>query len=109
MASFFKNLFHDNNDINEKVVLGFVSFAVMFLFALADLLSGIIGLDLIIHEYIYQSFLILTLGAFGIGSADKYINRKFEFKNAEKSNTSNDTSTDEYGPEEGFNNRNRME
>ena len=101
---FLNNLFHDNNDLNEKIILGFISFGVMFLFALADLLSAIIGVDLIIHDYIYESFLILTLGSFGLGSADKYTNKKFEHKSKEKEKT-----FDEYGPDEGYNNRNRMD
>ena len=104
IMGFLNNLFRDNNDLNEKVILGFISFGVMLLFAIADLLSGIIGIDLIIHDYIYESFLILTLGSFGLGSADKFTNKKFESKSKEKEKTS-----DEYGPEEGYNNRNRME
>ena len=34
----FKDLFKDNNDINEKSVVGFSSFAVMVIFALVDIL-----------------------------------------------------------------------
>ena len=33
----WKNIFKDDNDVNEKNVIGFMSFAVMVLFALADL------------------------------------------------------------------------
>lgn len=116
MASFLNQLFHDNNDINEKIILGFISFVVMFLFALADLISGIFGIDLVIHEYIYQSFLILTLGSFGIGSVDKFINKKFEDKpgisettTIESTTTINEKPTEEFGSDEGFSNRNRME
>ena len=35
------SLFKDKNDINEKNVVGFVSFTVMVLFAVADLVTGI--------------------------------------------------------------------
>ena len=36
----FKNIFKDNNDINEKSVIGFMSFLVMIIFALVDLITG---------------------------------------------------------------------
>ena len=31
-----------------------------------------------IHEFVYNGFMIITLGAFGIGSIDKFINSKKE-------------------------------
>ena len=36
----FKNIFKDDNDINEKSVVGFASFVIMTLFAIADLVTG---------------------------------------------------------------------
>ena len=39
----FKDIFKDTNDINEKSVVGFASFAVMVLFAAADIVTGIMG------------------------------------------------------------------
>jgi len=75
---FIKELFKDNNDINEKSVVGFASFAVMVLAMVFDLVSGYFGKDLVINEFIYNSFLVITLGSFGIASVDKYINRKAE-------------------------------
>lgn len=70
------DIINDNNTINEKSLIGFCSFFVMILFAIADITTGYFGKDLIINEFIYNSFLILTLGAFGFGSIDKYINNK---------------------------------
>lgn len=72
----FKNLFNDKNDINEKSVVEFASFAIMTIFAFADLLTGYIGKDLIIHEFIYDSFLIITLGCFGIAEVGKIFGAK---------------------------------
>lgn len=69
-------LVRDNNDINEKTLIGIISFCIMILFALVDLITGYFGKDLAIKEYIYTSFLILTLGSFGISSIDKYTNVK---------------------------------
>ena len=67
----FKDMFKDNNDINEKNVIGFASFVVMTLFAFADLATGYFGKDLVINEFIYNSFVIITLGSFGIAEAGK--------------------------------------
>lgn len=72
----FKNIFKDDNDINEKSVVGFAAFAVMVIFAAADIITGFIGKDLVIQEFIYDSFLIITLGCFGIAEAGKIFGGK---------------------------------
>ena len=65
-------LFKDKNDINEKNVIGFASFVVMTLFAIADLLTSVIAeKDLIINEVVYNSFVWVTLGCFGISAFEK--------------------------------------
>ena len=64
-------LFKDENDINEKAIVGFTSFIIMVIFALADLITGYFGEDLVINEVIYNSFVIVTLGSFGISSIEK--------------------------------------
>lgn len=67
----FKDLFKDENDINEKSVVGFAAFVIMVIFAFADLVTGYFGKDLVINEYIYNSFVWVVLGAFGIAEAGK--------------------------------------
>lgn len=74
----FKDIFKDNNDINEKNVVGFASFAVMVLFACVDLATGYFGKDLVINEFIYNSFVIITLGSFGIDGLQKFSGGKKE-------------------------------
>lgn len=68
----FKDIFKDENDINEKNVIGFLSFAVMVLFASVDLVTGYFGKDLVIQEFIYNSFVFITLGSFGIAGIEKF-------------------------------------
>ena len=75
---FWKELFKDNNDINEKSVVGFLSFTMMVIALFVDLITGWMGKELLINEYIFNGFLVITLGSFGIASVDKYINRKAE-------------------------------
>ena len=73
----FKDLFKDENNINEKSVVGFIAFAVMVIFALADLFLGFFGgKDLVINEHIYDSFVIVTLGSFGIAEVGKMFGNK---------------------------------
>ncbi len=80
----FSDLFRDSNDINEKSVIGFASFVVMVIFACVDLVTGYMGKPLIINEFIFNSFLIMTLGAFGISSVDKFINTKYDNKSKDE-------------------------
>ena len=73
----FKDIFNDKNDINEKTVVGFASFAIMTIFAIVDLVTGYFGKDLVINEFIYDSFLLITLGSFGIAELGSiFSNRK---------------------------------
>ena len=67
----FKDIFKDSNDINEKNVVGFASFVVLVLFAAADLVTGFSGKDLVINDTIFNSFVIITLGSFGIDGITK--------------------------------------
>jgi ABC-type uncharacterized transport system permease subunit len=72
----FKELFNDKNDINEKSVIGFLAFIVMTLFATADIVTGYFGKDLVVNEFIFNAFLVLVLGTFGISGVEKIMNRK---------------------------------
>ena len=67
----FKDIFKDNNDYNEKNIVGFGSFAVMAVFAAADIVTGIMGMPLEITDTIFNSFVIITLGSFGIDGVTK--------------------------------------
>jgi hypothetical protein len=72
----FKDIFKDKNDINEKSVVGFAAFVIMVLFAIVDLVTGYVGKDLVINEFIYDSFVYIVLGAFGIAEAGKIFGKK---------------------------------
>jgi membrane-anchored glycerophosphoryl diester phosphodiesterase (GDPDase) len=78
MKKFFSELFNDDNSINEKSVVGFLAFIMMVIFAGADIITGDIGKDLVINEFIFNAFMWLVLGSFGIGSVDKWINKTKE-------------------------------
>jgi hypothetical protein len=71
----FKDIFKDNNSYNEKSIVGFASFAVMSIFAIADIVTGIMGITLEITDIIFNSFVIVTLGSFGIDGVTKIFNK----------------------------------
>ena len=68
----FRDIFKDENDVNEKSVIGFMSFAVMVIFAIVDLVTGYFSKDLIINEFVYNSFVWVVLGSFGISGVEKF-------------------------------------
>jgi len=75
MKKFFSALFNDSNTINEKSFIGFCAFLMMIVFAIADIVTGTLGKELVIQEFVFNSFLWLTLGCFGISSIDKFVNK----------------------------------
>jgi len=70
------NIFKNDNEWNEKNVVGFIAFLVMVLFALLDLFTGYLGKDLVINETIYDSFTLIVLGCFGIAGLEKFAGNK---------------------------------
>ena len=68
----FVQIFKDTNDWNEKTIIGFLSFAVMVAVMLADVITGAFGKDLLINEFTYNSFVITTLGSFGVAGIEKF-------------------------------------
>lgn len=67
----FAQIFKNDNDWNEKTIIGFLSFAVMVLVMLLDVITNIS-----INEFIYNSFVIVTLGSFGIAGLEKFSSPK---------------------------------
>ena len=65
-------IFKDNNDWNEKSIIGFIAFAIMCVIMIIDLLTGYTGKDLVINEFVYDSFVFVVLGCFGISGIEKF-------------------------------------
>jgi hypothetical protein len=65
------DIFLDDNDVNEKAIIGFISFFLMTIFGVCDLITAFMGQDLVISDTIYTSFVVVTLGAFGISEAGR--------------------------------------
>jgi hypothetical protein len=89
MKQFFKSLFDDNNTINEKSVVGFIAFFMLVIALVVDLVTGYMGNALIINEFIFDGFMVIILGSFGIASIDKWMNLK---KGKKEKETTDETS-----------------
>jgi len=72
----WKDIFKDKNDYNEKSIVGFCAFLIMTVVMVADVTTGAFGKDLVINEAIYNSFVMVVLGCFGIAGLEKFANRK---------------------------------
>ena len=83
MRKFFNHLFDDNNTINEKSVVGFIAFIMLVISLAVDLITGAYGKPLVINKFIFDGFLVMVLGSFGIASVDKWINKKNNNKTEE--------------------------
>ena len=68
----FIDIFKNDNTYNEKTIIGFMSFAVMVLVMVADVVTRACGKDLPINEFTYNSFVFVTLGSFGIAGLEKF-------------------------------------
>ena len=75
MKQFIKDLFNDDNSINEKAVVGFIAFLMMVVTLITDVVTGVLGREMPIHQFIFDGFMVIVLGAFGIASVDKWINK----------------------------------
>ena len=92
IINFFKQLFDDNNSINEKAVVGFIAFFMLCVSLAVDLITGYFGKPLVINEFIFDGFMVITLGAFGIASVDKWLNKKDKKDTMEIQQESNKTN-----------------
>jgi len=66
------NIFKDENEYNEKSIIGFIAFLIMIAIMVADLVTGYVGKDLVINEFVYNSFVWVVLGCFGIAGVEKF-------------------------------------
>ena len=66
------DIFKDKNEYNEKSIIGFIAFLIMCIIMVADLATGWYGYDLVINEFVYDSFVFVVLGCFGISGLEKF-------------------------------------
>jgi hypothetical protein len=95
---FLKELFDDNNSINEKAVVGFITFFMLVVALGVDLITGYLGNPLVLNEFIFDGFMVIVLGSFGIASVDKWMNKK-DKQHGEENSSNNNSDSDNGGGE----------
>jgi len=75
MKKFFMHLFDDNNTINEKSVVGFIAFLFLCIAFGVDIITGYMGKEFVVNKIVFDGFMVMVLGSFGIASVDKWINK----------------------------------
>jgi hypothetical protein len=76
MKKLFRELISENNNKNEQAFVGLVSFFAMIFVLMIDVITGILGKELIIKEFIFDGFMTLTLGAFFINTLKNVMGKK---------------------------------
>jgi hypothetical protein len=82
----FFQIFKKSNDYNEKTVIGFLSFAVMVGAIVVDLVTGYLGKELKLNEYIFYAFMFITLGSFLPDVIEKFAGYRGGDKSSNDSN-----------------------
>lgn len=80
----FFSIFKKSNDYNEKTIIGFLSFAVMVGAIVVDLVTGYLGKELKLNEYIFDAFMYITLGSFLPDVIEKFAGFKSNNNNSQQ-------------------------
>jgi hypothetical protein len=76
MKDFLLRMFSDKSDINQKAVLGFVSFVLMALYALADIVTGAMGITFVIEPIVFNGLMYTALAMCGITGVEAVFGNK---------------------------------
>tara|TARA_R110000796_G_scaffold68869_1_gene157513 strand:- start:84 stop:311 length:228 start_codon:yes stop_codon:yes gene_type:complete len=68
----WKEIFKDDNDWNEKSIIGFVAFMVLLVILFIDVVFTVGGDSLDVSELVYETLLFIVLGCFGISGVQKF-------------------------------------
>jgi pilus assembly protein TadC len=89
MKNFFRELLCDKNSLNEKTFIGLLAFILIVVTLTCDIITGFMGREMPIHEFVFDGIMFIVLGAFFGTSLDKWINRKSDKKQDDSQNTEN--------------------
>jgi hypothetical protein len=76
MKDFLLRMFSDKSDINQKAVLGFVSFVLMALYALTDIVTGAMGIAFVIEPIVFNGLMYTALTMCGITGVEAIFGNK---------------------------------
>jgi len=69
-------MFSDKSDINQKAVLGFVSFVLMAVYALVDVATGAMGIAFVIEPIVFNGLMYTALTMCGITGVEAVFGNK---------------------------------
>jgi hypothetical protein len=76
MKEFLLRMFSDKSDVNQKAVLGFVSFVLMALYALTDIVTGAVGVAFVIEPIVFNGLMYTALTMCGITGVEAVFGNK---------------------------------
>jgi fucose permease len=76
MKDFLLRMFSDKSDINQKAVLGFISFVLMVLYATADIITGAMGMIFVIEPIVFNGLMYTALTMCGITGVEAIFGNK---------------------------------
>ncbi len=76
MKEFLLRMFSDKSDVNQKAVLGFVSFVLMALYALTDIVTGAMGIAFVIEPIVFNGLMYTALTMCGITGVEAIFGNK---------------------------------
>lgn len=101
MGKFFRELISDTNSLNEKTFVGLMAFILVIVTITCDIITGFMGREMPIHEFVFDGIMFIVLGAFFGTSLDKWINKKNGNKKDDATSatdTTNNNTTDDSNP-----------
>ena len=76
MKEFLLRMFSDKSDINQKAVLGLVGFILMVLYALADIVTGVMGIAFVIEPIVFNGLMYTAMTMCGITGIEAVFGNK---------------------------------
>lgn len=72
----FLSIFKDDNDWNEKSIIGAIAFLFMLIVVTVDLVTGYMGKELVLNDYVFNALTVIVLGCFGISGVENIMGKK---------------------------------
>jgi len=76
MKEFLLRMFSDKSDVNQKAVLGFVSFLLIAIYAITDVVTGAMGIAFVIEPIVFNGLMYTALTMCGITGVEAVFGNK---------------------------------
>tara|TARA_R110001599_G_scaffold114103_2_gene279669 strand:- start:3199 stop:3435 length:237 start_codon:yes stop_codon:yes gene_type:complete len=71
-------IFKDDNEWNEKSIIGFIAFMCLLVVLFLDVVFTISGDNFEVNETVYETLLWIIIGCFGISGVQKFAKKNKE-------------------------------